>query len=341
MNMFDSIVIKDLTVRNRVVMPPMCQYSVEKKDGIVNDWHFQHYVSRAVGGAGMIIIEMTGIDPDGRITDYDLGLWSDSQIEPLKRLVEECRKYGAVVGIQIGHAGRKAENANVPAAPSAIRFSGDYKTPRELTTAEAEEIVIKFQEAAKRAVKAGVDFIEIHGAHGYLIHQFHSPLTNKRDDKYGQDLSRFGAEVVSAVKEAVPERMPLLFRISAVEYADGGYSIDYAAELAEKYKAAGVDVFHVSSGGEGTKGPDNAFPGYQVSMAERIKNAVGLPVIAVGNLQDPELAQKVIEENKADFVAIGRGMLNDPYWTLHAAGRLKESIEIPKQYQRAFHRPKA
>lgn len=341
MNIFDSIVIKDLTFKNRVVMPPMCQYSVEKKDGIVNDWHFQHYVSRAVGGVGMIIIEMTDVDPDGRITDYDLGLWSDSQIEPLKRLIEECKKYGAVVGVQIAHAGRKAEDANVPVAPSSIRFSKDYKVPRELTTSETEEIVKKFQEAAKRAVKAGVDFIEIHGAHGYLIHQFQSPLTNKRDDKYGQDLSRFGVEVVSAIKEAIPERMPLLLRISAVEYADGGYSIDYAAELAKKYKAAGVDVFHVSSGGEGPKGPENAFPGYQVSMAETIKRATNVPVIAVGNLQDPEIAQKVIQENKADFVAIGRGMLNDPYWTLHAGGHLKENVEIPKQYQRAFHRPKA
>ncbi len=341
MNIFDSIVIKDLKFKNRVVMPPMCQYSVVKRDGIVNEWHFQHYVSRAVGGVGMIIIEMTDVDPDGRITDYDLGLWSDSQIEPLKKLIEECKKYGAIVGVQIAHAGRKAEDADIPVAPSSIRFSEEYKNPRELTTAEAEEIVKKFQNAAKRAVKAGVDFIEIHGAHGYLIHQFQSPLTNRRDDKYGQELSRFGVEVISAIKEVIPEQMPLLFRISAVEYADGGYSIDYAMELAKKYKTAGVDVFHVSSGGEGPKGPDNAFPGYQVSMAESIKSATNVPVIAVGNLQDPEVALKVVQENKADFVAIGRGILNDPYWTLHAGEHLKESIEIPHQYQRAFRRPKA
>lgn len=341
MNIFDSAVINNLRYRNRVVMPPMCQYSVEKKDGMVNEWHFQHYVSRAVGGVGMIIIEMTDVDPDGRITDFDLGLWSDEQVGPLAKLVVECKKYGAIVGIQIAHAGRKAEDAIVPVAPSAIRFSEDYKIPHELTTAETEEIVTKFGEAAKRAVKAGVDFIEIHGAHGYLIHEFQSPLTNKRDDGYGQDLSRFGVEVISAIKEAIPKEMPLQFRISAREYASGGYDIEHAVELAKKYKAAGVDIFHVSSGGEGPEGPDKVFPGYQVEFAEKIKHATNLPVIAVGKLEDPHVAQKAIQENGVDFVAVGRGILNDPYWTLHAGGELNEPIEIPQQYQRAFRSPKA
>lgn len=336
MNMFDSIVIKNLKFRNRIVLPPMCQYSVEKKDGVVNEWHFQHYVSRAVGGVGMIIIEMTDIEPDGRITDFDLGLWSDDQVEPLKRLIGECKKYGAVVGIQIAHAGRKAQDAFTPVAPSAIRFSEDYKTPRELSTAEVEEMVVKFQEAARRAVKAGVDFVEIHGAHGYLVHEFQSPLTNKRQDKYGKDLWRFGAEVISAIKEAIPREMPLQFRISAVEYADGGYGIEHGMELAKKYREAGVDIFHVSSGGEGSKGPGKVFSGYQVPMAEKIRSVAGIPVIAVGNLEDPEVAQRVILENRADFVAVGRGMLKDPYWPLHAGEKLNEPYGIPRQYQRAF-----
>ncbi|WP_099205666.1 NADH:flavin oxidoreductase/NADH oxidase [Scatolibacter rhodanostii] len=336
MNIFDSVTLKSLKLKNRIVMPPMCQFSVEKKDGIVNDWHFQHYVSRAVGGVGMIIIEMADVEPDGRISDLDLGLWSDDHVAPLKKIVEECQKYGAAVGIQIAHAGRKAQDADTPVAPSSIPFSADSKTPHALTTAETEAMVVKFQDAAKRAVQAGVDFVEIHGAHGYLIHEFQSPSMNKRDDKYGEDLSRFGTEIISAIKDVLPAEMPLLFRISAAEYLDGGYGIDYGIELAKKYKEAGVDVFHVSSGGESPKGPDNVFPGYQVSLAESIKNALDIPVITVGILEDPDIAQSVIQENKADFVAVGRGLLNDPYWVLHAAEHLSESIDIPKQYQRAF-----
>ncbi|MDU4960369.1 MAG: NADH:flavin oxidoreductase/NADH oxidase [Sporomusaceae bacterium] len=338
MNIFDSISVKNLKYKNRIVMPPMCQYSVGKKDGVANEWHFQHYVSRAVGGVGMLIIEMTDVDPDGRITDFDLGLWSDSQVEPLKKIIAECRRYGAVTGIQIAHAGRKAEDALAPVAPSPIRFSADYKMPHELTTAEAGEIVGKFQQAARRAVDAGADFIEIHGAHGYLIHQFQSPLTNKRQDKYGQDLSRFGVEVIAAVKQVIPAEMPLQFRLSATEYADGGYAIDHAMALAEKYKTAGVDIFHVSSGGEGPKGPAKIFPGYQVALAEKIKSATKLPVIAVGNLEDPDTARQVVRDNRADFVAVGRGLLHDPYWPLHAGERLAEPIAIPRQYQRAFAR---
>jgi 2,4-dienoyl-CoA reductase-like NADH-dependent reductase (Old Yellow Enzyme family) len=199
-------------------------------------------------------------------------------------------------------------------------------------------MVEKFRDAAVRAIKAGVDTIELHGAHGYLIHQFHSPLTNKREDEYGQDPAKFGVEVIQAVKSVMPGGMPLLMRISAVEYADGGYDLDYSIEVCKRYKEAGVDLFHISSGGEGPAGsrkPGN-YPGYQVPMARAVKQALDVPVIAVGILDDPALAESVVANGDADLVAVGRGMLRDPYWALHAAQALGHEIKTPKQYLRAF-----
>nr|MDA8229615.1 NADPH dehydrogenase [Desulfitobacterium hafniense] len=194
--LFEPVQIKSLNLPNRVVMPPMCQYMVEGKDGKATDWHYLHYASRAIGGTGLIILEATGIEPDGRITDRDLGIWSDEQIEPLKKIVDICHSYGSKVAIQIAHAGRKAENAPVPVAPSPIPFSDRYKTPKELSTNKVEGIISKFEAAIRRAVEAGFDSIEIHGAHGYLVHQFHSPFTNKRNDKFGEDRTRFGVEII-------------------------------------------------------------------------------------------------------------------------------------------------
>lgn len=340
-DLFTPYEIKGLKLKNRIVLPPMCQYSVEKKDGIATDWHFVHYVSRAVGGAGLIIIEMTDVEPDGRISDYDLGLWCDEQIEPLKRIVDECHKYGAKVAIQIAHAGRKAEDAEVPVAPSAIAFDSTYKTPRELRTEEVKEMVEKFRMSTRRAIKAGFDAIEIHGAHGYLIHQFHSPLTNKRNDEYGKDLTKFGVDIIKAAKSEMPEDMPLLMRISAVEYVEGGYGIETSTKLAKAYKEAGVDVFHISSGGEGPIGSNGApgsNAGYQVPFARAIKENLDIDVIAVGKLDEPELANSVIGNEEADLVAIGRAMLRNPYWTFEAAIKLKKKTQIPKQYTRAFTR---
>lgn len=332
--------IKGLSLKNRIVMAPMCQYSVSSRDGKPNDWHFVHYVSRAIGGVGLIIIEMTDVEPDGRITDYDLGLWSDDQIPAFQRIIDAVHQYDAKIGIQIAHAGRKAEDAPTPVGPSSIPFSEAFKKPRALTTEEVREMVQKYQAAARRAVAAGVDTIEIHGAHGYLIHQFHSPKINQRTDEYGQDLARFGVEVIQAIKEVMPENMPLLMRISAVEYWKDGYTLDHAIDLCRKYRDAGVDVFHISSGGESPVRPkaSSDYPGYQVPYARAIKEAVGVPVIAVGNLDDPRLAEAIIANNDADLVAIARGLLRDPYWPIHAiqelGGLTKE--QIPKQYQRAF-----
>lgn len=335
-----AVTYKGLALKNRVVMPPMCQYSVDAQDGTPNDWHFVHYVSRAVGGAGLIIMEMTDVEPDGRISNEDLGLWSDEQIPAYARIVNEVHKYGAKIGIQIAHAGRKAEDAEVPVSSSPIRFQGDvYKTPRALSTEEVQQMVVKFAESARRAVEAGVDTIEIHGAHGYLIHQFQSPLTNKRDDQYGQDLALFGVEVVSAIKKVIPADMPLIMRISAVEYVDGGYGLDHSIELCRRYKEAGVDIFHVSSGGEGpigSRGRPGIHPGYQVPFARAIRQALEVPVIAVGKLDDARVAEATLGNGDADLIAVGRGMLHDPYWAIHAIRELSGEVEIPKQYGPGF-----
>lgn len=338
-HLFSPYKIKGIEVKNRIMMSPMCQYSVDNKDGIATDWHYLHYVSRAIGGAGFIMIEMTDVEPDGRISDFDLGLWSDDHIPALARIVEACHRYGAKVGIQIAHAGRKAEDAEVPVAPSAIPFDENSKTPRALTTEEVKELVEKFRIAVRRAVKAGFDSIEIHGAHGYLIHQFHSPLTNKREDEYGKDLTRFGREIIQAAKEEIPEDMPLMMRISAKEYVEGGYDIQESIEFAKEYQKAGIDIFDISSGGEGpiaAWGRPGTHAAYQVPLARQIKEALDVPVIAVGRLDDPILANAVIGNGEADFVAVGRGLLRNPYWALEAASVLKKETSVPTQYSTGF-----
>jgi 2,4-dienoyl-CoA reductase-like NADH-dependent reductase (Old Yellow Enzyme family) len=340
-HLFTPYQLKGLELRNRVVMPPMCQFSVGNKDGIATDWHYMHYVSRAIGGAGLIIIEMTAVDPDGRITDFDLGLWSDEQIPALAHIIDACHQYGAKVGIQIAHAGRKAEDAVVPVAPSAIPFDSQSKTPSELSTGEVKQMVEKFRMAVKRAVKAGVDTIELHGAHGYIIHQFHSPLTNQRTDEYGKDLTKFGKEVIQAAKSEMPEDMPLIIRISAQEYVEGGYGIKESLNLSKAYQKAGVDIFHVSAGGEGpiaAEGRPGTHAAYQVPLAREIKQTLNIPVIAVGRLDEPQLANAVIGNEEADLVAVGRGMLRNPYWTLEAAVKLNKEADIPKQYENGFPR---
>ncbi|MEN1987896.1 NADH:flavin oxidoreductase/NADH oxidase [Paenibacillus hubeiensis] len=341
-SLFSPYRFKGLELNNRVVMAPMCQYSVTAKDGIPNDWHHVHYVSRAVGRTGLIIIEMTDVEPDGRITDNDLGIWSDEHIPAFAKLVNGMHAYGSKVAIQIAHAGRKAEDAKQPVAPSVVTFPGEnFKTPRALSTEEVQVMVQKFADGVRRAVQAGVDAIELHGAHGYLIHQFHSKLMNHREDEYGKDLSRFGCEIIRAAKKVMPDTMPLIMRISAVEYADGGYDIEHTLDISRAYKEAGVDMFHISSGGEGPSGtrkPGN-YPGYQVPFARRFRDELGVPVIAVGLLDDASLAQAVIGNGDADLVAVGRGMLRDPYWANHAALKLGADVKqaaIAQQYTRGY-----
>ncbi|WNS45027.1 NADH:flavin oxidoreductase/NADH oxidase [Paenibacillus sp. MMS20-IR301] len=338
-DLFAPYELKALTLKNRVVMPPMCQYAVEQEDGIATDWHFVHYVSRAVGGTGLIIVEMSGIHPDGRITSRDTGIWDDRQIAAFKRITSAVHAEGAKIAIQLGHAGRKAVDAAVPVAPSAVAFDERSKTPRALTREEIAGLVTAYRDAALRAVEAGFDTVELHGAHGYLIHQFHSPLTNLREDEYGQDPALFGMQVVEAVREVLPVEMPLLMRVSAKEYVEGGYNEAYALEFCRRYKDAGVDMFHVSSGGEGpigSNGGPNAGPAYQVELAEYIRSGLHVPVIAVGRLESYEEAQAVIVEAKAELVAIGRGMLSDPYWVLHAEEALGgiRVEHLPKPYVR-------
>lgn len=337
----DSFAIKNLQLRNRTVMAPMCQYSVHAKDGVPTDWHYVHYVSRAVGGVGLIIVEMTNVEPAGRITDNCLGLWADDQIPAYKRIVEAAHLNGAKIGIQIAHAGRKATDDPSPVAPSAIPFDSGSKTPRALTTEEVKEMVLKFGEAARRAVEAGFDTIELHGAHGYLIHQFHSSRSNKRQDEYGQDLTLFGREVIAEVKKAMPAGMPLLFRISALEYTEGGYGIETGIELCRAYLEAGVDLLHISTGGEGVPSPDRrpkVGPAFQLHAAQAVKEALGVPVIAVGMLDDPAVAAEALASGKADLIAVARGLLRDPYWAIHAikdtGGDYKASVPLP--YERGF-----
>lgn len=340
-HLFSPYKLKSLELKNRVIMPPMCQYSVTNKDGIATDWHYLHYTSRAIGGAGLVIVEMTDVEPDGRISDYDLGLWSDDHIPALARIVDAVHQHGAKAAIQIAHAGRKAEDAETPVAPSAIPFDENSKTPRALATEEVQQMVEKFRLAVRRAVKAGFDAIELHGAHGYLIHQFHSPLTNQRNDEYGQDLTKFGKEVIQAAKSEMPADMPLIMRISAREYVTGGYGIQESIAFAKEYQAAGVDMFHISAGGEGpiaAEGRPGTHVAYQVPLARQIKEVLQVPVIAVGRLDEPALANAVVGNEEADLVAVGRGMLRNPYWALEAAAVLQKETAIPTQYQNGFPR---
>lgn len=337
--LLEPFVLKNLELKNRIVMPPMCQYSALEKDGMPTEWHYVHYTSRAIGGTGLIIIEMTNIEDRGRISDHCLGIWSDEHVPAFRRIIKECQKYGAKVAIQIGHAGRKAQDAPLPVSCSPIAFNERFTTPHELTTEEVDNMVKAFQAGVVRAIQAGVDTVELHGAHGYLIHQFSSAYTNKRTDKYGQDKFLFGEEVIRAVKDVMPKDMPLIMRISAAEYVNGGYQVDYAVEMAKRYRNAGVDLFHISSGGEGpigSSGRPGAHPGYQVPLAERIKRDVNVPVIAVGRLDSAPLAESILGNNQADLIAVGRGILRNPFWANEASLLLDGKPLTPKAYERAY-----
>jgi NADPH2 dehydrogenase len=335
--LFEAFSLKDLHLKNRIMMSPMCQYSVWAKDGAPNEWHYVHYISRAVGGTGLIMIEMTDVVPDGRITVYDLGIWNDAHIPAFRRIIDQIHEHQASVGIQLAHAGRKAESAELrPEAPSAIAFSDKYRVPRELSRDDVRRIVDAFAQGARRAVAAGVDTLELHGAHGYLIHQFMSPLSNHRQDEYG-DPTRFGVEVIEAVKSEMPSSMPLMMRLSATEYTDAGYHFEQLLDMARVYRDHGVDMFDVSSGGNAMVSI-HEYPGYQAPYAASVKRALDVPVVAVGRLESYDLAASFVERADVDLIAIARGLLKDPYWANSAAWHFDGRVQVPKQYYRAFPR---
>ncbi|MDA8192374.1 MAG: NADH:flavin oxidoreductase/NADH oxidase [Thermaerobacter sp.] len=334
-HLFDPFVLKGLSLKNRIMMSPMCQYSVWQEDGIPNDWHVVHYVSRAVGGTGLIMMEMTDVVPDGRISVHDLGIWDDRHIPAFRRIVDQVHAQGARIGVQIAHAGRKSESPSLqPEAPSAIAFSPRYRTPRALSIDDIRRLVEAFYQGARRAVEAGMDVVELHGAHGYLIHQFMSPLSNRRVDQYG-DYARFPVEVIESVRAALPATMPLLMRVSAVEHTADGYSFEDLARMAERFRDAGVDMFDVSSGGNAPVTPES-YPGYQVGYAAELRRRLEVPVASVGRLESPQLAELVVRQEQADLVAIGRGILRDPYWANSAAEVLGQRVQVPQEYWRAF-----
>jgi len=334
--LFSSFKIKDLELKNRIVMAPMCMDSAV--DGYVNQWHRIHYSTRAIGGVGLIILEATGIEPGGRITDKDLGIWDDSQIEGLKEIVDSCHQYGSKIGIQINHGGRKSEVLTSPIiAPSEIAFNETYRVPTEMTKEDIKTTVTKFKEAAERSLKAGFDLIELHGAHGYLISQFLSPITNKREDEYGGSLEnrvRFLKEVIEEVKTVWPESKPLLLRVSAEDYVEGGNTGEIMAKLINLVKDYGIDMVDVSTGGV-APAKISTYPGYQIKQSEIIKETCSIPTIAGGLITSPDMAEEVLCNNRADLVFLGRELLRNPYWTLQAAKALDEDITWPIQYERS------
>ncbi|MBO9539777.1 NADH:flavin oxidoreductase/NADH oxidase [bacterium] len=352
MHLFEPWALRALEFRNRIGVSPMCQYSCE--DGFANDWHLVHLGSRAIGGAGLVMVEATAVEPIGRISPQDMGLWSDAHIEPLARVARFIREHGAVAGIQLAHAGRKAstsrpwegDGALSPAqggwepvvAPSAIPFEEGCPMPVALNEAGIERVVQAFADSADWAIAAGFQLIEIHAAHGYLLHEFLSPLSNHRTDAYGgsfENRIRLLLRVVDAVRARCPEGMPLFVRISATDWADGGWDADQSVELARRLKPHGVDLIDVSSGGLVPKASIPVGPGYQVSFADRIRREAGIPTAAVGLISEPEQADAVIREGQADLVLLGRALLRDPYWPLHAAQALGHEAPWPPQYERA------
>jgi len=344
--------IRGVTLRNRIAVSPMCQYSAE--DGLANDWHLVHLGSRAVGGAGLVITEATAVEPRGRITPLDLGIWEDRQIEPLSRIVAFLKRHGAVPGIQLAHAGRKAscripwegglalppeEGGWQPVAPSPVPFKPQDPTPAELDGAEIQTIVSAFAAAARRARLAGFEVAEIHSAHGYLLHEFLSPISNRRGDQYGGSLAgrtRFPLEVAEAVRAAWPDSLPVFLRLSATDWVEGGWDLEQSVELAAQLRTAGVDLIDCSSGGLVPDAKVPAQPGYQVPFADRIRRDAGILVGAVGLITQPEQADQIIRSGQADLVLLAREFLRDPYFPIHAARALNQPDIAPVQYARAF-----
>lgn len=352
MHLFEPLTLRSVTVRNRIAVSPMCQYSSD--DGFANDWHLVHLGGRAVGGAGLVITEAAAVEARGRISPQDLGIWDDNHVEPLRRINAFMREYGAVPGIQLAHAGRKASTArpweggkpvapeqggwSPVVAPSAIAF-GDYATPEALDEAGIASVVEAFRAAARRSLAAGFEVIELHAAHGYLFHEFLSPISNLRTDKYGGGFvnrTRIVREAAEAVRKEWPERLPLLLRISATDWTEGGWDVEQSVELARQVKTLGVDLIDVSSGGNVPRANIPVGPGYQTSLAERIRREADIPTGAVGGITSPTQADHILRTGQADLVLLARELLRDPYWPRRAAQELGQTIEAPPQYARAW-----
>ncbi|HTZ66335.1 MAG TPA: NADH:flavin oxidoreductase/NADH oxidase [Roseiarcus sp.] len=350
-HLFSKLRMRDVDFANRIGVSPMCQNS--SVDGYANDWHFAHLAARAVGGAALVFTEAAAVTPEGRISPQDLGAWSEKHFEPLERIARFIDSQGARAGIQLAHAGRKGSTYRPgagqgavpetaggwrPVAPSAVAFSDTYAKPDELTVDQIKSLQTAFAIAAERAAAAGFSVIEIHAAHGYLIHEFLSPLSNRRTDAYGgsfDNRTRFLRECVAAARRALPERCPLFVRISSTDWVEGGWDIDQSVELARLLLALGVDVIDCSSGGNVEKADIPMGPGYQTPFAERIRREANIAVAAVGMITAPAQADQIIRNDQADIVLLARQMLRDPYWPLHAAQELGQIAPWPRQYLRA------
>ena len=349
--LLSPITIKEITLKNRITISPMCQYAAV--DGFANDWHLVHYGSRAVGGAALIIQEATAVSPEGRITPADMGLYKEEHIEKLQSITSFIHEQGAVAGIQLAHAGRKASCATpsegskqlkeeeggwTTVSSSTIAFNPEDDSPQALDANGIQKVIADFKTATQRAFQSGYQLIEIHAAHGYLIHQFLSPLSNQRTDNYGgsfENRIRLLLEIVKAVQTVWPSNLPLFVRISATDWVDGGWNIDEAVELSKILKEQGVDLIDCSSGGLVPFAKIPVEPGFQVAFAERIKKETGILTGAVGLITEVQQAEDILENNRADLILIARASLRDPHFALHAAKVLEDDITWPLQYQRA------
>jgi 2,4-dienoyl-CoA reductase-like NADH-dependent reductase (Old Yellow Enzyme family) len=352
-SLFDSFALKSVVLRNRIGLSPMCMYSAE--DGMMNDWHLAHLGARAAGGAGLLIAEATAVSPEGRITPSDAGLWSDRHVEPLVRINRLVKQLGAVPGVQLAHAGRKAGaarpwegGAHLPAAaggwatlaPSAAAFGGALdRLPQAMTLEDIARVQGAFASAAQRALAAGYEWLELHSANGYLSHQFLSPISNQRTDAYGggfENRIRFLLETTRAVRAVWPDHLPLTIRISCTDWIEGGWSLDESVELARLLKQEDVDLIDCSSGGTSPTVRIPTAPGYQVGFAERIRREAGIATAAVGFITTPAQADAIIRQGQADLVLLARELLRDPHWPQRAARELGASIPVPLQYARAW-----
>ena len=353
-HLFDPLTLRGTTLRNRIGVSPMCQYSCV--DGLATDWHLVHLGSRAVGGAGLVMVEATAVEARGRISPADLGLWSDAHAEPLARIARFVKRQGAVPGIQLAHAGRKASTA-VPwkgsgsladaeggwptIAPSAIPFSPKDRTPAEMTAADVAAVLDAFRRAAARAREAGFDVVELHAAHGYLAHSFLSPLSNRRTDAYGgtfANRTRFVLEALRALRTEWPDGKPVFVRLSCTDWADGGWTLDDSVALARLLKIDGADLVDCSSGGAVPDAKVAVGPGYQVPFAERIRREAGIPTAAVGMITEPAEAEAILSGDRADLVLLAREELRNPYWPIRAAKELGQEarLDVPPPYWRGI-----